>query len=87
MNPIGFKIFNLHQFVNNLDMRLFLGDKFTLPCECIGSPFVDKDHKQTKTDHLKTIDYIKLRKPFSKCSKYLEIRTTGYQKANESKIY
>ena len=87
MNPIGFKISNLNKFVNNVDMRLFLGDRFTSPCECKGSPFLYKDHNQIKTGHLKTIDYIKLHKLFSKSSKYCENRTTDYQKAKESIIY
>ena len=43
-NPIGFKLFNFHKFVNNFDVNAFLDDESTLPCGCAGSPFVDRYH-------------------------------------------
>ena len=48
---------------------------------------MNKDHNQIKTGHLKTIDYIKLHKLFSKGSKNRENRITGYRKAMESILY
>ena len=41
----------------------------TLPIDCKGSPFLDKDHNHIITGNLKIITNNKLHKPFSKSSK------------------
>ena len=69
-NSIGTKIFNYNKFVNNLDLDSFLNDDSILPCECEGSPFIDKDHKHIITGNLKIIKNNKLRKLFCKGPKY-----------------
>ena len=83
-NPIGSKIFNFNKFVNKLDVKAFLDDNSTLPCECSGSQFIDKDHNHVITGNLKIISNNKLRKLFSKGPKYRESKTINYNIARES---
>ena len=54
---------------DNIDVKAFLDDNFTLPCNCTGSPFVDKDHNHIITRNLKIINKNKSRKLFSKVSR------------------
>ena len=42
-NATGSKISNFNKFRNTLDVQGFLDDNSTLPWECTGSPFVDKN--------------------------------------------
>ena len=83
MNPVGTRKFNFNKFVNNLDVNLFLNDNSILPCDCTSFLFVDKDDNQITTGNLKVIDNNKLRKRFSRGSKYRESRIADYQKAKE----
>ena len=38
-SPISTKFFNFNNFVNNLDLDLFLTNPDSLPCKCYNSPF------------------------------------------------
>ena len=49
------KISNFNKFGNNLD-SMFLGGNSTLPSECAGYPFVEKDHNYTLTSNLEIAD-------------------------------
>ena len=62
-NARGSKISNFNKFRNILDVQGFLDYNSTLPWECTGSSFVDKNHMNNKW-----------RKFFSKGSKYRENR-------------
>lgn len=53
MNPIGFQILKFNKFVDNLDVKAFVDDYSTLPCDYKGSPFVHKDHNHIMTDQFK----------------------------------
>ena len=83
-NPTGCKIFNLNKFVTNIDVKAFLDDSLTLPCESIGSPSVDIDHSHIIKGNLKIVINSKFRKLFSKGLKYQEFRTAYFEKAEES---
>ena len=74
-NATGSKIFNFNKFRNTLDVQGFLDDNSTLPWECTGSPFVDKNHMNNKW-----------RKFFWKGSKYRENRIADYDKTLISSI-
>ena len=52
-NTIGSKISNFNNFVNNLDVKVFLYDNSTLPREYTVSPFVAKDHDHIATGNVK----------------------------------
>ena len=65
ITPIGFKVFNFNKFINNVNVKAFLNDSSTLPCDCAGSSFVDKDHKPNITAGLEITDDDNLRKLFS----------------------
>ena len=52
---------NFNKFVNNLDVKLFLDDNSTLPCDSVSSPFVNKDHNYIITVNLNIINNNKLR--------------------------
>ena len=54
-NTIGSKISNFNNFVNNLDVKVFLYDNSTLPREYTVSPFVAKDHDHIATGNVKVI--------------------------------
>ena len=73
INPIGSKIFKLNKFGNNLDVKAFLDNNSTVPCESTGCSFVDKYHHHVMTGNLKIITNDKLRKFFSKAPKYQKI--------------
>ena len=60
--------------------------RHSLFCDCIGSPFVDKDHNHFIKGNLKIIKNNKLRKFFLKVLKFGENRMADYQKAKESVI-
>ena len=83
MNTIGSKIFSLVKFVNNLDLKVFLDDNSTLPCNSISFLFVDKDHNHIITVNFKNIKNNKLQKLFSEGTKYPANRTADYQKTKE----
>ena len=55
MNTIGFKVLNFNKFVKNLDVKLFLDDNSTLPCDSISSQFMNKDHNYIITVNLNII--------------------------------
>lgn len=56
------------------------------PCDCTGSPFVDKDRNHIITGNLKFFDNSKLRKLSRKDFKYRKNRIVDYQKAGECMI-
>ena len=56
------------------------------PCDCTGSPFVNKDRNRLITGNFKIFDNNKLRKLFCKGPKYRKNRIADYQKAGESII-
>ena len=64
--PISNKFFNFNNFVNNLDLDLFLTNPDSLPCKCNNCPFVDRYHKHIVTDDLRIIKNNALRKRFIK---------------------
>ena len=64
--PISTKFFNFEEFVNNLDLDLFLTNPDSLPCKCNNSPFVDRYHKHIVTGNLRIIKNNDLRKLFIK---------------------
>ena len=67
INRIGFKNFNFYNFVNGRYVKAFLYDITALPCDCTGSPIVNKQCKYTITDNLKNVKNNKLWKLFSEC--------------------
>ena len=71
-DPIGSKIFNFNQFVNEVDINGFLQDVTSLLCSCSDSPFTDPHHKHVVTGDLRIIKHSKLRKLFAKGPKYRE---------------
>ena len=85
-NSIGSHIFNYNKFVNTLDINSFINDETILPCECEGSPFIDKDHNHIITGNLKIIHNNKLRKLFSKGPKYRENKSFSFEKAKSNII-
>ena len=72
--PVSTKFFNFNQFVNNLDLDLFLTNPESLPCKCNNSPFVDRYYKHKKTGDLQIIKNNALRKLLFKWPKYWEVR-------------
>ena len=72
--PISTKFFNFEEFVNNLDLDLFLTNPDSLPYKCNNSPFVDRYHKHIATGDLGIIINNVLRKIFVKGPKYREAR-------------
>ena len=79
--PISTKFFNFNQFVNNVDLDLFLANSDSLACKCNNSPFVDRHHKPIVTGDLRNIRNNVLRKLFIKGPKYREVRPTNLEKA------
>ena len=79
-NPIGSKIFKLNKFGNNLDVKAFLDNNSTVPCESTGCSFVDKYHHHVMTGNLKIAQI------FLERSKVPKSSTTDYGKAKESII-
>ena len=67
-------------------MKAFLDDNTSLTCDCTGSPFLHKDHKQIVTGDFKNIDNNKLWKLLSKSSKYRKNRVADYQKVKKAKL-
>ena len=41
-SPLSMKIFNFNQFVNTLDLDVFLLNPEILPCNCDGSSYAEK---------------------------------------------
>ena len=80
--PISTKFFNFNNFVNNLDLDLFVTSPDSLPCKCNNSHFVDRYHKHIVTGELRIIKNNALRKPFIKRPKYREVRPVNLEKAN-----
>ena len=79
--PISTTFFNFNEFVNNLDLDLFLANPDSLPCKCNNSPFVDKYQKHVVTGDLRIIKNNALRKLFIKGPKYREVRPINLEKA------
>ena len=50
--PKSTKVFNFNNFVNNLDLDLFLTNQNSLPYKCNNSPFAEKHPKHTVTGDL-----------------------------------
>ena len=65
-NSIRSKIFNFNKSVSNLDVRGFLQDNTNLPCNCSGSGFIDKDHRNRVTGDLRIVGNNKLSTLFTK---------------------
>ena len=80
-SPISNKFFNFNNFVNNLDLDLFLTNPDSLPCKCNNFPFVDRYHKHIVTDDLRIIKNNAVRKLFIKGPKYREVRSFNLEKA------
>ena len=72
--PIRSKIFNYHEFVNNLDLHNFVSDNNSVVCCCndFDPSFTNKDHGHIITGDLNIINNNKLRKLISKGPKYRE---------------
>ena len=45
MSPIKSKIYNFYKFVFDLVVEAFLQENTILTCNCAGSGFIDKDHR------------------------------------------
>ena len=58
------KIFNLNEFVDNLNVKAFLNNNYTFTLECTDSAFLNKDHNHNMTFNLKSINQKKLHKLF-----------------------
>ena len=71
MIPLGSNIFNFNEFVNNLDMKVFLDDNFILPYDHAASFFADKYDNHIVILNLKTINNTSSSKLYSKGPKYL----------------
>ena len=71
MIPLGSNIFNFNEFVNNLDMKVFLDDNFILPYDHAASLFADKYDNHIVILNLKTINNTSSSKLYSKGPKYL----------------
>ena len=71
MIPLGSNIFNFNEFVNNLDMKVFLDDNFILPYDHAASFFADKYDSHIVILNLKTINNTSSSKLYSKGPKYL----------------
>ena len=78
--PISTKFFNFNEFVNNLDLDLFLTNPDSLPCKCNNSPFADRHHKHIVTGDLQIIKNNILRKLFIKGPKYRKVRHINLEK-------
>lgn len=68
-------------------MKAFLDGNLSLPCECRGSLFADKDNNHIVTGNFKTINSNELHKFFSEGSKHHENRTADCQKAKGNYNY
>ena len=68
-NPISSKV---NKFISNLDVKATFRNNTILSCTYIGSGFLGKHHQHIVTGNLQIVVNNKLRKLFSKCSKYRE---------------
>ena len=81
-SPLSIKFFNFNEFVNNLDLGLFLTNPDSLPCKCNNSPFADRHYKHIVTGDLRIIRNNVLRKLFIKELFIKEGRSVNLEKAN-----
>ena len=79
--PICTKLFNFSNFVNSVDLGLFLTNPDSLPCKSNNSPFADRHHKHIVTGDLRIIRNNVLRKLFIKGPKFREARPINLEKA------
>ena len=75
------KCFNFNNFVNELDLDLFLTNQDSLSCNCKNSPFTERHHKHIVTVDLWIIRNYALRKLFVKGPKYKEVRSIKSERA------
>ena len=59
-DTIRSKLFNYKDFVQSLDVDLFLSDNNIPPCECENSPFVNSHHNHIITGDLSIVQDEKL---------------------------
>ena len=85
-NPVRNKIFNFNNFLSDLNIDTVLSDISSLPCDCQGSQYIDKDHGHILTGDLRIIQNNKLRKILCKGPKYRENKHIDFQEANDSII-
>ena len=55
-------MFSINKFANTFDGKAFLDDNSTFPCDCSGSPFVDKHQNHIITVSLKIVKIIRYAK-------------------------
>lgn len=79
--PIRFKIFNFIKFVSNIDIKALLQGNTILPCNSAGSGFIDSNHRNIVTLNLQIAGNLKLRKLFTKGTKYRETNYITWEKA------
>ena len=82
-NPISSKV---NKFISNLDVKATFRNNTILSCTYIGSGFLGKHHQHIVTGNLQIVVNNKLRKLFSKCSKYREKSLISWVKAKSSII-
>ena len=80
-NPIRSKIFNFNQFVSNQHVKAFPQNNTNLPCNCAGSSFLDKDHRNIETGELPIVENNKSRKFFIKSTKKREANNLQWKEA------
>ena len=83
-DTIRSKLFNYKDFVQSLDVDLFLSDNNILPCECENSPFVNSDHNHIITGDLSIVQDEKLQGLFAKGPKFREPIQFSFTKAKSA---
>ena len=74
--PIKSQILNFNKFVFNLDAKVLLQDNSIFPSRSAGSNFIGKDYRHIITGDLWIVQNNKLRKLFTKGSKYRQINVS-----------
>ena len=83
-DTIRSKLFNYKNFVQSLDVDLFLSDNNVLPCECENSPFINSDHNHIITGDLSIVQNETLQGLFAKGPKFREPIQFSFTKAKAS---